>query len=206
MLCMGQLGQRDQAVVTIVIARTTVAVEASLADRARHGDREAFERLVDARLASTFRIAMAILGNEADARDATQEAFLRAWRDLPGLRDVGRFDGWFGRILVNACRSAVRGRRRRSVREIAVGALPGGGEGFDPAAPADDVRVVDADALDRALDRLSVAERTLLALHHLEELSLDAIGRQMGIPARTVKSRLFSARRALERALEVERR
>jgi RNA polymerase sigma-70 factor (ECF subfamily) len=193
-------------VVSIAIAPTTTAIETSLAERARHGDRDAFERLVDGRLTSTFRIAMAILGNEADARDATQEAFLRAWRDLPGLRDVERFESWFGRILVNACRSAVRGRRRRSVREIAVGALPGGGEGFDTPAPAEDARMVEADVLDRALDRLSVAERTLLALHHFEEVSLDAIGRQMGIPAKTVKSRLFSARRALERALEVERR
>lgn len=192
--------------VSIAIAPTAAAVEVSLADRARRGDREAFERLVDARLASTFRIAMSILGNEADARDATQEAFLRAWRDLPGLRDAERFDGWFGRIVVNACRSAVRGRRRRSVREIAVGALPGGGEDFDRAGPPDDARAVEADVLDRAIDRLSVAERTLLALHHVEELSLEAIGRQMGIPAKTVKSRLFSARRALERALEVERR
>lgn len=192
--------------VTIAIAPTTTAVEASLAERARHGDRDSFERLVDGRLTSTFRIAMTILGNEADARDATQEAFLRAWRDLPGLRDVERFDGWFGRIVVNVCRSAVRGRRRRSVREIAVGALPDGGAGFDPPAPAEDTRAADADVLDRALDRLSVAERTILALHHFEELSLEVIGRQMGIPAKTVKSRLFSARRALERALEVERR
>jgi len=192
-------------VVSIAIA-STVAGESSLAERARRGDRLAFEALVDGRLSSTFRIAMAILGNEADARDATQEAFLRAWRDLPGLRDPDRFDGWFGRIVVNACRSAVRGRRRRTVREIAVGALPGGGEGFDPPGPAQDTRTADADVLDRALDRLSVAERTLLALHHFEELSLDAIGLQLGIPAKTVKSRLFSARRALERALEVERR
>jgi RNA polymerase sigma-70 factor, ECF subfamily len=191
-------------VVTIAIA--TTRAEASLVERARTGDREAFERLVDGRLTATFRIAMAILGNEADARDATQEAFLRAWRDLPGLREADRFDGWFGRILVNACRSAVRGRRRRAVREISVGALPDGGEGFDPAGPTADTRAADAEVLDRALDRLSQADRTLLALHHFEELSLEAIGLQLGIPAKTVKSRLFSARRALERALEVERR
>ena len=188
------------------MASTIAGAEASLAERARHGDRLAFESLVDGRAAATFRIAMAILGNEADARDATQEAFLRAWRDLPGLRDADRFDGWFGRILVNACRSAVRGRHRRSVREISVGAMPGGGEGFDPPGPADDTRTADSDVFDRALDRLSVAERTLLALHHFEELPLEAIGARLGIPAKTVKSRLFSARRALERALEVERR
>lgn len=188
------------------MAPMATAVEASLVERARRGDRLAFEGLVDGRLSSTFRIAMAILGNEADARDAIQEAFLRAWRDLPGLRDTDRFEGWFRRILVNACRSAVRGRSRRSVREISVGALPGGGAGFDPPGPAQDTRTAEADVLDRALDRLSIAERSLLALHHLEQLSLVTIGVQLGIPSKTVKSRLFSARRALERALEVERR
>lgn len=203
---MGQVGQREQVVATIGTAPTTTAVEASLAERARLGDRVAFERLVDGRLSSTFRIAMAILNNEADARDATQEAFLRAWRDLPRLRDATRFDAWFGRILVNACRTAVRGRRRRSVREIAVGALPGGGAGFDPPGPAEDAHTVEAEVLERALQRLSTADRSLLALHHFEELPLDAIAIRIGIPAKTVKSRLFSARRALERALEVERR
>ena len=60
-------------------------------ERARRGDHDAFAALVDRRLAATFRTAMAILGNEADARDATQEIFLRAWRNLPELREPDRF-------------------------------------------------------------------------------------------------------------------
>ena len=161
---------------------------------------------MDARLAPTFRTAMAILGNEADARDATQDTFVRVWRDLAGLRDPERFDQWFGRILVNTCRSAVRGRGRRWVREVSVTALPDGGAGFDPPAEPDALRTWDDDMVSRALDRLPVAERALLVLHYYEELSLAEIAARLGIPSKTVKSRLFTARRALERAVEGERR
>ncbi len=182
------------------------AGETALVDRARRGDHDAFAALVDARLAGTFRTALAILGNEADARDATQEIFLRAWRNLPELREPDRFGAWFGRIVVNTCRTAIRGRRRRIVREISVGALPDAGEQLpSPVSPHDD-RTADLDLVERALDRLSLADRTLLALHHFEHLPLGDIGERLGVPGKTVKSRLFSARRSLERALEVERR
>ena len=180
--------------------------ETLLVERARSGDREAFGDLVDGRLGATFRTAMAILGNESDARDATQEIFLRAWRNLPELREPDHFSAWFSRIVVNTCRTAIRGRRRRIVREISVGALPDDGEQMpSPASPHDD-RTADLDLLERALDHLSRADRTLLALHHFEHLPLAEIGERLGVPSRTVKSRLFSARRSLERALEVERR
>ena len=182
------------------------AGEAALVERARQGDHEAFVDLVDGRLTATFRTAMAILGNESDARDATQEIFLRAWRNLPELREPDHFSAWFGRIVVNTCRTAIRGRRRRIVREISVGALPGDGEQLPSRASPHDDRTADLDLLERALGRLSLADRTLLALHHFEHLPLGEIGDRLGVPGKTVKSRLFTARRLLERALEVERR
>ena len=136
--------------------------ETALVQRASRGDHEAFSALVDARLAATFRTCLAILGNEADARDATQEIFLRAWRSLPELREPDRFAAWFGRIVVNTCRTAIRGRRRRIVREISVGALPGDGDQLVSGESPHDVRTADLDLLERALDRLSLADRTLL--------------------------------------------
>jgi RNA polymerase sigma-70 factor (ECF subfamily) len=175
-----------------------------IVNRARAGDRDAFEALVAANLASTFRTALAILGSEADARDACQEVFLKAWRELPRLRDVARFDAWLGRILVNACRSALRTRRRRYVREIPVD---------DPSAtrlrarvPSLDDRVSELDLLERSFERLSIAERTLLALHYLENRSIAEIAEVLGVPQGTVKSRLHAARRSFERALEVSSR
>jgi RNA polymerase sigma-70 factor (ECF subfamily) len=177
---------------------------ALMVERARVGDRDAFEALVAAHLSSTFRTALAILGSEADARDACQEAFLKAWRELPRLRDIGRFDAWLGRILVNACRSALRTRRRRHVREIRV-EDPSAARLVARAQSVDD-RLGQFDSLQRAFERLSVAERTLLALHYLEHRPLVEIAGMLGVPQGTVKSRLHAARRSLVRALEVSAR
>lgn len=189
-----------------LVASAMKTEDTPLVERARRGDHQAFTELVDGRLTATFRTALAILGNEADARDATQEIFLRVWRNLPELREADRFTAWFGRIVVNTCRTAIRGRRRRTIREISVGSLPDDGEQLASQTSPHDDRTADLDLLDRALDRLAVADRTLLALHHFEHLPLDDIAERLGVPSKTVKSRLFSARRSLERALEVERR
>jgi RNA polymerase sigma-70 factor (ECF subfamily) len=167
---------------------------------------DAFEALVARRLDRAFGTARAILGNEADARDATQEAFLHVWRDLPKLREPEHFDAWLSRILVNSCRQVMRGRRRRFVREIAASDL------FDPVetvATRDDppdVALAESDAIERAFDRLSADERTILVLHHLEERPLIEIAATLAIPTGTAKSRLHAARHALERALEAELR
>lgn len=105
--------------------RNAGAREADLVVGARSGDRDACNVLMDERIEPAFRTAMAILGHEADARDAIQEVFVKAWSQLLSLRDVERFDAWFGRILVNTCRSALRRRYRSQVREIPAGALIG---------------------------------------------------------------------------------
>ena len=205
-LCTGNIEGTPTIVTSVLLAPAILAGETALVERARRGDHDAFTALVDRRLAATFRTALAILGNESDARDATQEIFLRTWRNLPELRDAERFGAWFGRIVVNTCRTAIRGRRRRIVREISVESMPGEGDRLAFAATRHDDRTADLDVLQRALDRLSIADRTLLALHHFEHLSLESIGERLGVPGKTVKSRLFSARRSLVRALEVERR
>jgi RNA polymerase sigma-70 factor, ECF subfamily len=172
--------------------------------RARDGDRLAFDRLVRDRLEATYRLALGILGSEADARDATQDAFVAAWRGLPALRDPVAFEGWLTRITVNACRGTLRSRRQTMVREISVSVIT---EDDDPPSnetPVDE-RAAQADALERAFERLSAPERAILALHHLEHRPLAVIAEVLGIPVGTAKSRLFNARRALERALEAER-
>lgn len=183
--------------------RATHMPVVDLVDRARAGDRRAFELLLDARLDRALGTAVAILGNEADARDATQEAFLRAWRELRQLRDSDRFDAWFTRILVNCCRTALRGRRRLTVREIPMDDLP---ELDDRAAGEGNGDQASLDAIEHAFERLSIAQRTILVLHHLEQRPVADIAARLGIPVGTAKSRLFAARQALERALEVELR
>ena len=182
------------------------AIEAELVERARSGDHDAFAQLVAGRLPSTYRTVLAILGNEPDARDATQSAFVHAWRSLPQLRDPALFGAWFGRIVVNTARSSMRGRRRRVVREIPVSVLPEEGYALASGEAGHDDRTAALDRLERALERLAPGERTVLWLHHYEGLSLADVGSRMGVPPKTVKSRLFTARRALERALEAEDR
>lgn len=85
-------------------------LERELVEQARRGDRAAYEAIVRREVETVYRTARAILGNDADAADATQEALIGAWRRLSSLRDPDRFDAWLGRITVNACRMALRRR------------------------------------------------------------------------------------------------
>jgi RNA polymerase sigma-70 factor (ECF subfamily) len=185
--------------------REPVSARVVLVDRARDGDREAFETLIGPWIEPAFRSAMATLGSEADARDATQDAMLDAWRGIRGLRDADRFDAWLGRILVNACRSIGRRRGRAQVREIPIAALPEVQDAPSPAAPADE-EAGRLDELERAFGRLPVAQRTILVLHHLEDRPVSEIARILDVPEGTVKWRLHAAREALERSLAEERR
>jgi RNA polymerase sigma-70 factor (ECF subfamily) len=170
-------------------------LDGELVERARAGDADAFDQLVRERLDAVYRLALGILGEAADARDATQETFVAVWRKLPTLRETARFDAWLDRITVNACRMSLR--KRRGVRELRM--TPGAD------FPSADRSTAQADALATAFDdafgRLSVDQRALLFEHHLDGLAVGEIASRLGIPAGTVKSRLFAARRALKRAL-----
>jgi RNA polymerase sigma-70 factor (ECF subfamily) len=195
-------GEPDLAGVGFEADRESLA--RALVERARAGDQSAFEALIRSRLERLLRLAMSIVGNEADARDAVQESCLRAWRELPRLREDGRFEAWLWRITINTCRTTLRGRQRASVHEIAVDAMP---LDFAPVGPgpavADDVTV--RDAIRRAFRRLDPDRRTILVLHYVEERPVTEIAVLLGVPEGTAKSRLFAARTALERALEAER-
>jgi RNA polymerase sigma-70 factor (ECF subfamily) len=186
-------------------------VERELIEQAQAGDRAAFEALVRLKVDAVYGTALAILGHEADAQDAVQEAFVAAWRSMAALRDPDRFEAWFGRIVVNACRMSLR--KRRGVREITVqssGDDAVGSDGDLSESPSSDRPLADlaasADAFDRAFERLTIDERALLVLRHRDELPVAEIAARLGIPAGTVKSRLFAARRSLERALAREDR
>jgi RNA polymerase sigma-70 factor (ECF subfamily) len=179
----------------------------ALVERARDGDDVAFEELLARRLAGLLRLASAILGDAEDGRDAVQQACIQAWRELPTLRDPGRFDAWLGRIVTNACRMSMRSRSRRRVREIAVASLddvsgvtlaartsPGPGE-------ASDLEVLNA-----AFERLDPDARILLTLHHLEGRPIAECAALAGITLTTAKWRLHVARSALAKALGSETR
>jgi RNA polymerase sigma-70 factor (ECF subfamily) len=180
--------------------------DVGLLDLAANGDVEAFDALLRPRLARLYRMAVAITRSEANARDAVQEASVHAWRELPRLRDRDRFDAWLSQILVNACRSLLRKERRVSVREIDVETIAADGGGGSYATRSGVEALPETDLIRRAFVRLDPTVRALLVLHYVEERPLAEIGKILGRPVGTIKWRLSNARRALTRALEVERR
>ena len=154
-----------------------------LIERSRRGDHDAFAQLVDGAIARLDAAARLILRDHELARDAVQEALIRAWRDLPGLRDLDRFDAWLYRLTVNACLDLVRQRRRRPM-EVEMTSIH--------AAAMSDVSadLVRRELLDEALRRLDPAHRAVVALHYLLGMPLRDVAATLGIPVGTAKSRL----------------
>jgi RNA polymerase sigma-70 factor (ECF subfamily) len=174
-----------------------VVDQRTLVERAREGDREAFGTLVRAAATRLDATARLILRDRELARDAVQEALIRAWRDLPGLRDPDRFDAWLYRLLANAAIDEAR-RRKRRVIEVAV-------EGIDVAVPEDGIRLLaDRDALDWALAGLLPEQRALVALHYYVGLPLPEAAAAMGISLGAAKSRLHRSIVALRRTFATE--
>lgn len=190
----------------------STAVEAR--ERGSAGDRageRTFARLLDRRaLDSAYRYATLVLGDRAEAEDATHDAALSAWRKLSDLRDPERFDAWFGRILVNACRDRLRARRRipratphagtarfepADLRELELEA--GGSAAWDDPAE----RFARRDALGAALRSLSVDHREVVVLRFWADLTVDQIAERTGVRVGTVKSRLHYALRELRGAI-----
>ena len=189
-------------------ARAAASADDALVRRARTGDAAAFAELVDTRIDRCYRLAWSVLSNDADAADATQDALVSAWRQLPRLRDPAAFDGWLNRIVANAALMARRHRVR--LREVSVQPVYPGDQATTPEPPQDvharteADAVVDSDAISRAFDRLRPQDRMILALHHVEERPVAEIARSLGIPVGTAKWRLHAARAALEKAMEAE--
>ena len=169
----------------------------ALVERAREGDRDAFALLARAAASRLDAAARLILRDPELARDAVQEALIRAWRDLPGLRDVDRFDAWFHRLLVHAAIDEAR-RRKRRVVEVVLDPL-------DVPIAADDISLTaDRDALDRALASLTPEYRALVVMHYYLGISVPDAAASLGITLGTAKSRLHRAIGTLRVAFSVE--
>ena len=161
-----------------------------LVEQAREGDHDAFAILLDVRLARLDAAARLIVRDPELARDAVQEGMIRAWRDLPGLRDPDRFDAWLHRLIVNACLDLVR-RRKRRVIEVELSPL-------DSPVIADMAgSLADRQVLDDALGRLEPGHRAVVALHYLLGMPLPEVAAALHIPLGTAKSRLHYALAAM---------
>lgn len=157
-----------------------------LVERAGRGDHEAFQALVDASAAHLDAVARLCLRDRELARDAVQDAYLRAWRDLPGVRDPDRFDAWLHRLTINACLDVAR-RRQRRPREVALVHLPRLVEGDASEA------VANRDEMEQAFAQLSPDQRAVLVLHYYVGMAVPMVAETLAIPVGTAQSRLGRA-------------
>lgn len=168
--------------------------DADLVSRAQAGRLDAFEELVRRHRLGAYRVALRMLGDESDAEDATQDAFVQAWRKLDGFRADAAFSTWMYRIVTNRCLNMLRARRRTEPLPI------------DREAPASRPdRIAEGrwqvEDLQRAIGRLTPEQRAPLVLRELEGLSYGEIATALELSIPAVKSRLHRARLELLAAM-----
>jgi RNA polymerase sigma-70 factor (ECF subfamily) len=169
-----------------------------LVEAASRGDHEAFEVLATGAGDRLYAVARLILRSADLAEDAVQEALVRAWRQLPSLRDPDKFDAWLHRLVVNACADQGRQLRRWSQQ---VRPLP-----MEPSINDETGSVADRDQLERGFSRLKPDQRAVIVLHYYSGFSAAEIAGILGIPEGTARSRLHYSTEAMRAALEADAR
>lgn len=167
-------------------------------ERARAGDRDAFDVLAARVVDRLYGVARLILRDSDRAADAVQEALFRCWRDLPKLRDPAAFESWLYRLLTNAVTDEFRSVRRH---EAIVRLLPSA----DATADSSD-DLIRRDQLERGFTRLSIEHRAVVVLRYYSGLSLEETAMALGVSLGTAKSRNHYALEALRAALESDDR
>jgi RNA polymerase sigma-70 factor (ECF subfamily) len=174
-----------------------------IVERALTGDAEAFGEIVHRWERRIFALAYGILGREEDARDATQETFLAAFRNLRGFRGEAKVSSWLHRIAVNQCISR---QRRAKVRSES--ALEDENETTSFATPVSHspVHLVEGQqqtaAVRRAINSLPIELRQVVVMKEFEELTFREIADALDLPLSTVKSRLYTALKQLQMRLQ----
>jgi len=164
---------------------------------AQRGDRGSFDQLVRRYDQSVLRLALHMLGNEQDAQDVHQDAFIKAYRHLGNFRFECSFYTWLYRIVTNLCLDQLR--RRKSRREDPATVLDSSGDEMDLMAnPGRELdRKVMGERIAAALDKLTPRERTVFELKHYQGLKLRTIGEMLSTTEETAKNTLFRATRKL---------
>jgi len=183
----------------------TVPSDENIVERALTGDAEAFSEIVRRWERRIFALAYGILGREEDARDATQETFLAAFRSLRGFRGEAKVSSWLHRIAVNQC---ITRQRRAKVRNEA--ALDDEQEkdaakfstpvSFSPANTIESRQITEA--VRCAVNSLPLELRQIVVMKEFEELTFREIADTLDLPLSTVKSRLYTAMKQLQMRLQ----
>jgi len=155
---------------------------------------DAFRRLADDHLDDSYRLANAILGSPTEARDAVHDAFIRAWQRWPSLRDQGKFEWWFKRIVVNTCKNKLQQTARRKTTDISAQT--------SLSAPDASAEVHDRMQIEQGFARLKPDDRIVLALRYYRDLRIEDIAAVLAIPSGTATSRLRTAHIRLRDVIE----
>lgn len=169
-----------------------------LVGRAGRGDHDAFAQLVGETIAQLEAVARLILRDPELARDAVQDAYVRCWQSLPGLRDPDRLGAWLHRLTVNACLDVARRRRRRPI-EVELSPI------VQPAIGDATGLIAVRDELERGFRQLKTDQRAVLVLHYYMGMSVPELAETLEIPLGTAQSRLGRALAALRVAMGQDR-
>jgi RNA polymerase sigma-70 factor (ECF subfamily) len=175
-----------------------------LVARSRTGDAESFNELISRWERPIYALAYRVIGREEDARDVCQEAFLRAFRALPGFKGQAKFSSWLYRIALNLCRDWIR-RKKRSP----MATLPEDIELEDLASDTGPTETVEdlvsrrelSELVEAAMARLPEEQRTAIILKEYHGMTFQEIADLQGCPLSTVKTRLYQGLSVLRREL-----
>jgi RNA polymerase sigma-70 factor, ECF subfamily len=183
----------------------TATSDEQIVERALTGDAEAFGEIVHRWERRIFALAYGMLGREEDARDATQETFLAAYRNLRGFRGEAKVSSWLHRIAVNQC---ITRQRRAKVRNEAAIEDEEERHASNFSAPVElsPARVAESresiEAVRRVVNSLPLDLRQVVVMKEFEELTFREIAEALDVPLSTVKSRLYTAMRQLQMRLQ----
>jgi RNA polymerase sigma-70 factor (ECF subfamily) len=176
-----------------------------LVARSRGGDTESFNLLILRWERPIYALAYRVIGREQDARDVCQEAFLRAFRALPGFKGQAKFSSWLYRITLNLCRDWIRRQRRAPVTQIPedvdlneLAAEQGAVESIEDLAARRELSAV----VELAMASLPEEQRTAIILKEYHGMTFQEIAELQGCPLSTVKTRLYQGLSVLRRSLE----
>lgn len=180
------------------------ALVSELVRRAKTGDVSAFEALYRHFGDRIFHFARQVTGSAEDARDVTQEAFIRAWDSLPSLKSESAFGVWLHRIALNLSSDAVKRRKRQ--RAVSLDDTDGDSqllqvESTEPTPEKELISSERLEAVRHAVESLSPEHRIVVTMHHMEGMEVESIAQVLSIPRGTVMSRLSRAREILRRKL-----
>jgi RNA polymerase sigma-70 factor, ECF subfamily len=180
-------------------------MDRELVEQAQRGDKDAYDALARAVAPRLYRVAQRMLRDVDLAHDATQQALVALWRELPRLRDADKFDAWTYQLVVRFSLMELRSRRRRF--SVVQDLHSVGSTGLvEPSRNDDSTSIADRDELERAFRLLTEEQRAVVVLRHYLGLSVAEAAEVLGVPTGTAASRLHYATRALRAVLEANDR